>query len=278
MGLPPVEREGSIASGSSLRARALAGVPAAFVVVLALAAAPSQLRLAVGRLRASPAGLARDAAAAARALRGDAYADLVEGVRRRVPKEGAYALAADNSRPVDENWIRCDLAPRTPVLLVPACGKWILDKPSASVPEVAVVVAAGPTRVAETHALLSGLWSFLSGPQVEIPGWIDTPPEGSRAPARVVVSGWCQERGGKPCVAVRVWVDGREVDPALVERFPRPDVAAAVPDVGDCSRAGWRTVFEPGALAPGTHCVAAALIADGGRHRRIGPWSFEVEK
>jgi hypothetical protein len=265
-----------VARVSSFPLRTLSRLPAVVVAVLALATAPPQLRLAIERLRTSPAGIARNAAAASRALRGDAYVDLVEDVRRQVPATGAYAIAADHSRPSDENWIRCDLAPRKPVLLTLACRNWVLDQPSAEAPEVAVVVAAGETRAAKTRSVLSSLWSSLSGPQVEIPGWIDEPAESSRVPARFVVSGWCQERGGMPCVAVRVWIDGREVDPARVERFPRPDVAAALPEIGDCSRAGWRTVFEPGALAPGSHCVAAALIAGGGRHRRVGPWTFEV--
>jgi hypothetical protein len=250
----------------------------AVVTALALATAPAQLRLANGRLRTSPAGIARGADAASRAHRGDAYADLVEGLRREMPASGAYVAAVDGTRPSDENWIRCDLAPRKPVLLVLACGNGVLDQPSAEVPAAAVVVTAGSMRIAETRSLLSGLWSSLSGPQVEIPGWIDEPAEGSVVPGRVVVSGWFQERVGRPCLAIRVWLDGNEVGQALVERFPRRDVEASVQGIGDCSRAGWRTVFEPGALAPGKHCVAAALIADGGRHRRVGPWAFEVAR
>jgi hypothetical protein len=258
--------------------QALSRFPAAVVAVLALATAPAQLRLAIERLRTSPAGITRNAAAAFRALRGDAYVDLVEDVRRQVPATGAYAVAVDGTRPNDENWIRCDLAPRRPVLLVLACGNGVFDQPSAGVPAAAVVVTADSMRVAETRSLLNGLWSSLSGPQAEIPGWIDGPAEGSLVPGPVVVSGWCQERGGRPCLAIRVWLDGNEVDQARVERFPRRDVEAAVQGIGDCSRAGWRVSFDPGTLAPGKHCVAAALIAGGGRHRRVGPWAFEALK
>ena len=135
-------------------------------------------------------------------------------------------------------------------------------------------------RIAETRALLGTLWSGLTGPQdVEIPGWMDEPAEGATAAGRVVVGGWCQERGGRPCAAIRVWVDGREVDAARVERYARPDVQAAVPGIGDCSRAGWRLRFAPGDLAPGPHCVAAALI-DRGRpppaRRAVGLYGGEV--
>jgi hypothetical protein len=178
------------------------------------------------------------------------------------------------------NWVRCDLAPSVPVRLRPGrCADWYFDRPPKTVPEVAVVVARdGSVRIAETSSLLTSLWSGLTGPEVEIPGWIDEPAEGRTVAGRFFVGGWCQERGGRPCAAVRVWMDGREVDAARVERFPRPDVRAAVPEMGDCSRAGWRAAFESGELAPGPHCVAAALIAEGGRHRRVGPWSFTVAR
>ena len=105
---------------------------------------------------------------------------------------------------------------------------------------------------------------------------MDAPGEGARAAGRVTVEGWCQERGGPPCAAIRVWVDGRELDSARVERFPRPDVCASVAGMGDCTRAGWRLSLAPGEAGPGSHCVAAALIAGGGRFRRVGPWAFTV--
>ena len=141
-----------------------------------------------------------------------------------------------------------------------------------------MVARDGSLRLAETRALLSSLWSGLSGNEEDIPGWIDAPAEDATVAGRVVVTGWCQEKGKGPCAAIRVWLDGVEVDAARIERFPRPDVQAAVPGIGDCSRAGWRTAFEAGALTPGRHCVAAALVGESGSHRRVGPWSFEVTK
>jgi hypothetical protein len=265
--------------GRGLVAAAFAALPAAVVAALALVAAPSQVRKAVEWLKESPRGIARSAEAARRELSGDAYAAAVAEMERRVPPGGAYAIAGDAERADVKHAVRCDLAPRTPVLLRSegACGNWLLDRPFAPVPDLAVFVSAdGTPRVVETRTLLSSLWSGLTGPEVEVPGWIDEPAEGAAVGGRVVVGGWCQERGGTPCSAVRVWVDGRELDAARIERFPRRDVEAAIPEMGDCSRAGWRAVFEPGELAPGRHCVAAALIGTGGRHRRVGPWTFTV--
>jgi hypothetical protein len=258
--------------------RLLAWAPAAAVAALALVTAPAQVREALERLKESPAGLARTADAARRELRGAAYADALAEAAARIPAGASYAIAVEGGNGPESNWVRCDLAPRIAILLRPErCGVWVPDRRFAHVPALAVLVSSdGAVRLAETRSLLGPLWSGLTGPQEEIPGWIDEPAEGRTLSGQIVVSGWCQERGGRPCASVRVWVDGREVDAARIERFPRPDVQAAVPEIGDSSRAGWRTVFEPGDLAPGTHCVAAALIAADGRHRRVGPWAFTV--
>lgn len=260
--------------------RLSSALPAVVAAALALTAVPAQVRSAFDRLRESPAGLARDAEAARRALHGDAYAGVVEEMLRRVPPNGSYAIADDATGNVTHS-VRCDLAPRSPVLLRRGrCGSgWFADRAFARVPDLAVLVSVeGVPRVVETRSVLAKLWSGLTGPQEDVPGWIDEPAEGSTAAARVTVGGWCQERGGRPCAAVRVWVDDVEVEAVRVARFPRPDVEAAVPGIGDCSRAGWRVDFDPGALAPGRHCVAAALVAEDGRHRRLGPWAFTVAK
>jgi hypothetical protein len=259
-----------------LAASVLAALPAAVVAALALAAAPAQVRTSIEWLKESPRGIARSAEAARREVVGDAYAATVAEMERRVPPSGAYAIAGDR---VDiKHAVRCDLAPRTPILLRPdGCGGWFVERTFAAVPDLAVFVSAdGAPRVVETRALFSSLWSGLTGPEEEVPGWIDEPAEGRTVASRFVVGGWCQERGGAPCVAVRLWVDGREVDSTRIQRFPRPDVAAVVPGMGDCSRAGWRAAFGPGEIAPGRHCVAAALIGAGGRNRRVGPWAFTV--
>ena len=248
------------------------------VAALALANAPLVIRMTWERIAESPKGIARSADAARRALRGAAYVETVARAASLLPEDGEYALAKEGGPGPDANWVRCDLAPRKAMLLLPQpCGDWVADRRFARVPELAVVVAKdGGVRIAESRTLLSTLFSGLTGEETEITGWMDEPAPGTTASGRVVVGGWCQERGGKPCASVRVWLDNSEIDPARIERFPRPDVAETVPGIGDCARAGWQTAFEPGTLAPGRHCVAAALIADERRHRRIGPWAFTV--
>ena len=258
--------------------RVVSALPAVVVAGLALAAAPAQVKTALERLRESPRGIARTADTAGRDVRGDAYADALAEAAARIPWGGSYGIADGGSPGPDTNWVRCDLAPRVPVLLRSrGCGDWFFERRPKEVPELTVVVGRdGGLRVVPTRTLLSSLWSGLTGPQEDIPGWMDTPAEGRTVAGGFVVGGWCQERGGRPCPSVRVWIDGVEVDAARVERFPRRDVQAVLPEMGDCSRAGWRVTIAAGALAKGRHCVAAALIATGGRHRRVGPWAFEV--
>lgn len=258
--------------------RLFAAIPAAVVATLALATAPAQVRTATGWLKESARGIARDAEAARRELRGDAYANALAEAAARIPSGTLYAIADEGGPGPDANWVRCDLAPRVPVLLRPGrCGDWYFDRPQREIPGITVVVARdGGVRLVETRSLLTSLWSGLTGLEQDIPGWIDEPAEDRTVTGGFLAGGWCQERGGRPCAAVRVWLDGREVDAARVERFPRPDVEATVPGIGDCSRAGWRVRFATGELAPGRHCVAAALIAVGGGYRRVGPWAFTV--
>jgi hypothetical protein len=60
---------------------------------------------------------------------------------------------------------------------------------------------------------------------------------------------------------------------APVGRLPRPDVCAALPALGDCSRAGFEARLEPSPAA-GEHLLVVELKGPDGRSRRIGPVRF----
>ena len=104
------------------------------------------------------------------------------------------------------------------------------------------------------------------GAREGIPGWCDSPADHSVVHGALVVDGWAQSPKGE--VEVRVVLDaGRAV--AVVDRYPRPDVAAALGRLGDTSRAGWRVSipYVPG--GPAVHEVSVELRTPDGRVRRL---------
>jgi hypothetical protein len=104
-----------------------------------------------------------------------------------------------------------------------------------------------------------------------IPGWVDGPLERASVEGPLTVSGWARSRDGDIDVRVAIWPDG--LVPRL-ERNPRPDVAATLPYLGDCSRAGWRAVLPRSTADVPLHAMTIELRAPNGRVRRIGPIRF----
>ncbi len=72
-------------------------------------------------------------------------------------------------------------------------------------------------------------------------GSIDEPREGAIVVGPLRVAGWARASGED--LDVRLYLDG-EIAGSQVLRVPRRDVEAALPSLGDCSRAGWETVIE----------------------------------
>jgi hypothetical protein len=104
---------------------------------------------------------------------------------------------------------------------------------------------------------------------------VDDPPEGAVVRPPLFVRGWCQERGGGPVVPVEFRVDGVAVGPERIVRTARPDVAAAIPEVGDVSRAGYEVFFPVGAIAPGPH-VLEVVFETADRQRVYPPRRFTL--
>lgn len=108
-----------------------------------------------------------------------------------------------------------------------------------------------------------------------LPAAVDEPEEGSLVAGPLVARGWGLRTGGGHAGPVEFWVDGRVVVPERIERSPRPDVAAALPELGDASAAGWRAVFAPDAVGPGPH-VLTVVISGGGAWRAYPPRRFTL--
>jgi hypothetical protein len=105
-----------------------------------------------------------------------------------------------------------------------------------------------------------------------IPGWLDASPGGKTVVGPFEVSGWARSVRGDVDVAIAL-DDGRIVRP---ERFARPDVERALPELRDASRAGFRATLppRPGFSGEEAHALAVEMRGPGGRVRRLGPIRF----
>ena len=76
-------------------------------------------------------------------------------------------------------------------------------------------------------------------------GAVDSPSGDDRVPGDLLVRGWARIPGED--LEVSILVDGFERKPSRASRVPRADVASAVPDLGDCSAAGFEITvpFHP---------------------------------
>lgn len=219
---------------------------------------------------------------ARRRVYGDAYWNGIEALRAAIPKDGAYFMAARTDGDGKENWVRFDLAPRRP---------WLVERVDHGMPVRLVPArpAGGPEEVvavrnADRPPVLLDADAFWGGaPALHteredygIPANIDEPAEGARVRGRLVVQGWCQEQGGKPCADVKFYIDAEPRAASTLERFPRRDVEAVVPGIGDCATAGYRAAVE--GVDPGPHVLWALFRTSDGRYRRLGPRKFTVER
>ncbi len=108
----------------------------------------------------------------------------------------------------------------------------------------------------------------------DIPFSIDSPGEGGILHGPIEVEGWSQLRGGGTVDPFEFRVDGRLVPPVRVDRTPRPDVASAIPAIGDASRAGYDARLDTSGLAPGAHTLRVTFRTLDGRRRISHPVRF----
>ena len=111
-------------------------------------------------------------------------------------------------------------------------------------------------------------------PDISLPVAVDEPRPMAEVRGLLRVRGWCQQLGGGAIDPVEFRLDGVLLEAPTVARTPRPDVAAAVPAIGDARRAGWETVITPGTIAPGDHSLVVVFRTPDGRVRRYDPVPF----
>jgi hypothetical protein len=108
-----------------------------------------------------------------------------------------------------------------------------------------------------------------------IPVAVDAPADGAALQGTLDVRGWSQLRGGGVVEPLEFRVDGALTRVVSLERTPRPDVAAAIPEIGDASRAGWAARLDTSGLAAGSHDLKVTFRAADGRRRIARPVRFD---
>ena len=107
-----------------------------------------------------------------------------------------------------------------------------------------------------------------------IPVAVDAPADGAALSGTLDVRGWCQLRGGGAVEPAEFRVDGVLARVLALERTPRPDVAAAIPEIGDASRAGYAARLDTSGLAAGAHDLKVTFRTADGRRRIAQPVRF----
>ncbi len=123
-------------------------------------------------------------------------------------------------------------------------------------------------------SLVPSFWWTPEKNDDSIPGWLDGSPGGKLVKGRLEVSGWTKSAAGD--VDVRILLDRDLV--VVPQRFPRPDVAALLPHLGDASKAGFRAILSPPAGDTSAHILVVELRGPAGGVRRLGPIRFRWER
>ena len=108
----------------------------------------------------------------------------------------------------------------------------------------------------------------------DFPASIDEPAEGHVVHGALTVRGWSQTRGANgapaaPAEIVEIRIDRDRRARASFARTARPDVAAALPELGSCPEAGYVAVFPILPGDDGRHDVRVVFRAADGRLRTM---------
>jgi hypothetical protein len=100
-------------------------------------------------------------------------------------------------------------------------------------------------------------------------GSLDSPADGAKVGSRVRLRGWARIPGED--LEVVLLVNGARRAPASSVRQDRPDVCAALPGMGNCSKAGWEMEVELQSEDLGTVKLQALFLSRDGRYRIYPP-------
>jgi len=103
-------------------------------------------------------------------------------------------------------------------------------------------------------------------------GGLDDLPEQGVIRGPLFVKGWARIPGED--LDVRILIDGEEIPDVPVLRYSRPDVCAAIPEMRDCTNAGFEARFEADDWGEGRHEITALFFSRDGRYRMYPPARF----
>jgi hypothetical protein len=133
----------------------------------------------------------------------------------------------------------------------------------------------------EARALGPLPWTPAGGPlrslalrheDASLTGSIDEPGENAVVTGTLRVSGWARIPGED--LHVTLTIDGEERRLLTGARVPRPEVAIAIPSLGDCRTAGYEATFAFEAGDEGPHEIAVLFRSADGRERHYPPRKF----
>ena len=101
---------------------------------------------------------------------------------------------------------------------------------------------------------------------IRLRGSMDGPVQGQEIRGEMIVRGWAREPGED--LLVTIFVGDVEVSPSSFRRVSRPDVAAAIPELGDCGTTGYEAIVRRPEGLPDEVDVSVAFRSRSGRMRR----------
>lgn len=250
----------------------------ALVAALLISCLPRTLTTAADRLSDLARYGSEDAARARARNYGGAYTEAIERIKSALPTDADYLLVNGALNPEWVYAVRFDLAPRKCRYLGGiGRARVSLMSDEGSARDVLWIVIA--REKAAPFLVPTATFGSLGGPRGErvddeIPCALDVPAESEKVRGPLVVQGWCQERGGRPCPTVRLFLDGFERPSDGAVRYERPDVERAIPGIGACGTAGYRITLPFTEGDAGGHEIEVVVGTADGRVRRLGPRPF----
>lgn len=200
--------------------------------------------------------------------RGPGFSEAVDRIRDVVPPDGSYLVLVDpyDAGALNAIALRQALLPRRPVLLKRF--DELPGKPSARLLATVVIESddSAPVVTGEVPVFEPLDPGSLGREDDSLVASVDE--VSFDATGRIRIRGWCQGNGAVPCDVAAVLVGGLSVPVFQVSREPRPDVEAALPEIGPCPRAGYRLTLAQGVAVGSTVSIRVVFRTADGRWRK----------